>query len=87
MKNSILEEKKATESGYFPLFHYNPVTAEFKMDSKADFSKYDEFMTGEDRYLSLPKLLKNYQDLFNKNKENAKQRYEYYQSLEDNKNE
>ncbi len=82
MKNSIAEEKSATESGYFPLFHYNPETQEFKMDSKADFSKYEEFITGEDRYRSLTKISRNHKELLNKNKENAKMRYEYYKSLE-----
>ena len=53
MKNSIQEEKDATLSGYFPLFHYNPTTGEFKLDSQADFSKYNEFIEGEDRYRSL----------------------------------
>ena len=82
MKNSILEEKMATESGYFPLFHYNPTTAEFKLDSKADFSKYEEFILGEDRYRSLAKISKNHKELLDQNKENAKMRYDYYKSLE-----
>ena len=84
MKNSIAEEKSATESGYFPLFHYNPDTKEFKMDSKADFSKYEEFILGEDRYRSLEKLSRNHKELLRKNKENAESRYEYYKSLEKN---
>ena len=84
MKNSIAEEKSATESGYFPLFHYNPDTKEFKMDSKADFSKYEEFILGEDRYRSLEKLSRNHKELLRKNKENAESRYEYYKSLETN---
>ena len=82
MKNSIAEEKSATESGYFPLFHYNPETKEFKMDSKADFSKYEEFVLGEDRYRSLTKISRNHKELLNRNKENAEARYEYYKSLE-----
>ena len=82
MKNSIAEEKSATESGYFPLFHYNPETKEFKMDSKADFSKYEEFVLGEDRYRSLTKISRNHKELLNRNKENAISRYEYYKSLE-----
>ena len=82
MKNSIAEEKCATESGYFPLFHYNPETKEFKMDSKADFSKYEEFVLGEDRYRSLTKISRNHKELLNRNKENAEARYEYYKSLE-----
>jgi len=82
MKNSIQEEKDATNSGYFPLFHYNPVNGEFKMDSKADFSKYEEFIVGEDRYRSLKKISKNADSMLATNKENAEKRYEYYQSLE-----
>ena len=81
MKNSINEEKEATLSGYFPLFHYNPATEEFKLDSKADFSKYDEFIVGEDRYRSLQKISKKHKELYEENKNNSKKRYEYYESL------
>ena len=38
MESTIQEEKKAVETGYYPLFHYNPDTKEFKLDAKADFS-------------------------------------------------
>ncbi|MDD6941435.1 MAG: pyruvate:ferredoxin (flavodoxin) oxidoreductase [Bacilli bacterium] len=84
MKNSISEEKGATESGYFPLFHYNPANLEFKMDSKADFSKYEEFILGEDRYRSLKNLNKNAKELLDKNKKNAMKRYQYYEKLSKN---
>ena len=40
----VEEEKKAVETGYYPLFHYNPTTKEFSTDSKADFSKYKDFL-------------------------------------------
>lgn len=82
MKNSINEEKEATASGYFPLFHYNPVNREFKMDSKADFSKYEEYILGEDRYRSLKKLNKEGDKLLSMNKEQAEDSYNYYKSLE-----
>ena len=82
MKNSINEEKEATASGYFPLFHYNPVGGEFKVDSNADFSKYKDYLLGEDRYRSLQKLNKNADNLLDTNKENAEARYNYYKSLE-----
>ena len=85
MKNSITEEKEATQSGYFPIFHYNPETKEFKMDSKGDFSKYEEFLLGEDRYRSLEKISKNHKQLLTRNKENAETRYEYYQNLANKK--
>ena len=85
MKNSIQEEKDATLSGYFPLFHYNPDTEEFKLDSQADFSKYEEFIYGEDRYNSLEKLTKKAKDILADNKKQAEYRYKYYQSLAENK--
>ena len=83
MSNSLNEEKDAVTSGYFPLFHYNPTDESFKVDSKADFDKYYEFIAGEDRYRSLKKLNKNHKELLEKNKENAQKRYQYYKSLED----
>ena len=82
MKNSINEEKEATASGYFPLFHYNPVSSEFKLDSKADFSKYEEFTLGEDRYRSLSKLNKNGDSLLEQNKNQAEETYKYYEELQ-----
>lgn len=82
MKNSINEEKEATASGYFPLFHYNPVSSEFKLDSKADFSKYEEFTLGEDRYRSLSKLNKNGDRLLEQNKNQAEETYKYYEELQ-----
>ena len=82
MKNSINEEKEATASGYFPIFHYNPTTKEFKVDSNADFSKYEEFTLGEDRYNSLKKLNKEGGKLLAKNKEDAEATYQFYKELE-----
>ena len=81
MKNTIQEEKDATASGYFPIFHYNPETAEFKLDSKSDFTKYDEFLLGEDRYRSLQNLSKKHKELLASNKEHAERRYDFYQTL------
>ncbi len=81
MASSIEEEKKATNSGYFPTFHYNPETKEFSLDSKADFSKYFEFIAGEDRYRSLKKISKDYKKLLEENKDNAEERFNYYDKL------
>ena len=82
MKNSINEEKEATASGYFPLFHFNPESKEFKLDSSADFSKYEEFTLGEDRYRSLANINKEGDKLLSKNKEDAENTYQYYQELQ-----
>ena len=86
MINSSHEEKKATEAGYFPIFRYNPDTKEFSLDSNADFSKYKEFLDGETRYNSLAKVNAEHKDeLYEQNEENAKGRYEYYESLKTKK--
>ena len=82
MKNSINEEKAATECGYFPIFHYNPESQEFKLDSKADFSKFEEFTLGEDRYRSLTKLNKEGDKLLDQNKVQAEETYQYYEQLQ-----
>ena len=84
MSNSIDEEKLATESGYFPIFRYNPVNKNFTMDSKADFSKYYEFISGEDRYRTLKQINpEKYNELLEQNKTNALNRYEYFTNLEE----
>ena len=85
MKNSLQEEKEATQSGYFPLFHYSPETKVFSMDSQADFSKYQEFINGEDRYRSLNKLNKEAKEMLEENQKHAEERYKYYQGLSNKK--
>ena len=83
MTSTVEEEKLATESGYFPLFRYNPETKKFTMDSKADFSKYFEFISGEDRYRTLKQINSDmYNELFNEQKENALERYNYFKEKE-----
>jgi len=88
MDNTIEEEKLATESGYFPLFRYSPETNKFTLDSKADFDKYYEFISGEDRYRTLKQINPDlYKELLESNKDNAIERFNYFKELEDsNKN-
>lgn len=86
LENCIENEKLATKSGYFPTFRYNPVEAKFTLDSKdVDFDLYDEFLNSQTRY----SMLKNINEeqatiLLESNKEDAKKKYEYYKSLENN---
>lgn len=79
MKSSIEEQKLVTKSGYFPLFRYNPETEIFTLDSKADFTKYDEIFKRENRY-SINEEEKN--SLLQQNKINAINRYNEYKTLE-----
>ena len=86
MENSILMEKLATECGYFPIFHYNPVDKKFTLDSKnVNFDLYDEFLSMQNRYSMLKKVNEDhYKELLESNKNNAISRYNYYKEL-DNK--
>ena len=76
MKDSITEEKLATESGYFPLFKYNPETKEYKLVSKANFDKYEDFLNNENRYKSNKELLE-------KNKQTSQEVYNDLEKFED----
>lgn len=83
MSSSIEEEKKAVQSGYYPLFHYDPTTRKFTLDAKPDFDRYYEFIAGEDRYRILKKVNPDkYRELLEQNRLNAIERFRYYEQLE-----
>ena len=75
MNSANTEQKLAVQSGYFPLYRYNPKTKKFTVDSGAEFDKLDELFKNENRYNSD-------KDLLNKNKEEIKQYYESLKELE-----
>ena len=83
MEHSLDDAKLATECGYFLLFRYNPDTETFTLDSKEiDESKYDLFLSSENRYANLKKVNPNdAEHLLNMQKEWAKKRYDYYSKL------
>lgn len=82
MESTIQEEKRAVDAGYYPLFHYQPDTKKFTLDCKPDFSKYFEFIAGEDRYRMLKKINpEKYHELLEQNRLNAIERYNYYVEL------
>ena len=78
MSCASTEQKLAVECGYTILMRYSD--GKLFIDSKEpDYSKYDEFLQGEVRYNSLK--LKNpnlANELLEKNKEYAMDRYKYY---------
>ncbi len=85
MGKSQAEEAKAVECGYWQLWRYNPTLANegknpFSLDSKApDWSKFQDYLNGEVRFLSLKKALPNEaQELFDRTEEAAKRRYASY---------
>ena len=85
MGKSQAEEAKAVECGYWQLWRFNPaLEAEgknpFTLDSKEpDWSKFQDYLNGEVRFLSLKKARPaEAQELFDKTEEAAKRRYASY---------
>ena len=85
MGKSQAEEAKAVECGYWHLWRFNPELAEkgqnpFSLDSKEpDWSKFQDFLMGEVRYLSVKKAYPAEADeLFAEAEKMAKKRYNSY---------
>ncbi len=87
MGNSIAEEKKAVESGYWHLWRFNPELAEegknpFVLDSKEPTGSVKDFMMGENRYLMLQKGYPAIaEQLFDKAEKDLAARYEVYKRM------
>jgi pyruvate-ferredoxin/flavodoxin oxidoreductase len=85
---SQAEEAKAVECGYWHLWRFDPRLAEqgknpFQLDSKApNWDKFQEFLDGEVRFLSLKKVLPAQADeLYAATKRAAQERYATYVRL------
>jgi pyruvate-ferredoxin/flavodoxin oxidoreductase len=81
------EMKRAVQSGYWTLYHYDPrLENPLVMDSKEPTLDYEEFITGETRYSSLKKTFPdNAQKLFEQGAKDAKDRYNRYKAMETNR--
>jgi pyruvate-ferredoxin/flavodoxin oxidoreductase len=58
LKNAISQQEKAIDSGYWPLFRFNPMEAKgkkFKLDSKAPTIPLSDFMYNESRFTRVVK--------------------------------
>ena len=91
MCNTQSESKMAVESGYWPLYRYNPTLADegknpFILDSKEPAGNMEEFLMGEVRYAALakskPEIAK---ELFARLEKESKNKYRYYKALADMK--
>ncbi len=85
MRYSQVEMKRAVESGYWPLYRYNPASEEgkrFTFDAKDPKSDYIEFIKGERRYTSLYQTNPdNAEELFRRSAEDAKRRWELFRKM------
>jgi len=87
MSHSQLEAKKAVETGYWPLYRYNPDLVQegknpFILDYKAPKASFRDFLMGEIRYTSLQQQFpEKAEELFAKAEADAKARLEQYKKL------
>ena len=87
MGKSQQEQRKAVESGYWPLYRFNPSLADqgqnpFQLDSKEPTASYIDFIKGETRYKSLMREFPGVAEtLFAKAEGEAKKRLETYKKL------
>jgi len=85
--NNVQEEvKRAVDSGYWPLYRYNPDKEEQKMivDCKAPSIDYEDFLDGENRYAALKITFPaNAEKLFKQASDDAMIRYETFKKQEE----
>jgi pyruvate-ferredoxin/flavodoxin oxidoreductase len=85
MAKSQLEEKLAVESGYWPLYRYNPSMPEgerFKWESKDPKGSFQDFIRSERRYTALEKTNPSEaESLFKLAEEDAAKRMAFYKKI------
>ena len=90
MGKTQYEEKLAVDSGYWPLYRYDPRLREegknpFQLDSKEPDGKIQDFIMGEIRYNSLTRTFpEEAKKLHKKLEEDINNRYKKYKSMQDN---
>lgn len=87
MGTSMMEERKAVESGYWHLYRFNPSLRKegknpFTLDSKAPEGDYLDFIKGEIRYSQLSNIFPDQAEkLYDLSKDHAAERYRKYKGL------
>ncbi len=87
MSKSQLEEKRAVDSGYWPLYRYNPAAEEgkkFTWETKDPTESFQDFIRSERRYTALQTTNPEHaEELFARAEEDAKKRMAFYKKLGD----
>ena len=82
--SSVMEEsRRAVESGYWPLYHYDPRVGKVILDSKEPTLPFADFLDGELRFRSLKNSFPdNAKKLFAQAEQDAKERFGKFRSPE-----
>ena len=83
MRMSQVEAKKAVDSGYWPLYRYNPAAeTPFTWETKEAVSSFQDFIRGERRYASLQKTAPaDAENLYAQAEKDAERRMNFYKKL------
>jgi len=87
MGTSILQEKRAVESGYWHLYRYNPLLKDegknpFTLDSKEPTKPFKEYINSEIRYSQLMNVFPDIAgEMFDAAEIHAKERFERYKKM------
>ena len=83
MQESMLEEKRAVDSGFWHLYRYNPsAEKKFSLDSKPPILPLRDFLLRENRFASLARSQpETAERLFQEAEQEAVKRYEFYEKL------
>lgn len=74
MSNTQAQEKLAVETGYWPIYRYNPTTKKVTIDCKEPTKAYEDFTSTQSRYFTLAKTNKEESErLIEGAKEHAKE--------------
>jgi pyruvate-ferredoxin/flavodoxin oxidoreductase len=85
MMKSQVEEKRAVDCGYWPLYRYNPANEKpFKWECKEPTGDFQEFIRSERRYTALFKTApQEAEAVFAEAEADAKKRMAFLKSLGD----
>ncbi len=88
LKYGVKQQRKAVETGYWPLFRFNPIAPKgkrFKLDSKKATAPLSDFMYNETRFTRVvkdnPKLAKQLLDQAQEESETRWERLEMFKSI------
>jgi pyruvate-ferredoxin/flavodoxin oxidoreductase len=79
MAKNIPESKLAVESGFWPIYKYNPTDKKLVLSSGFNTEKYEKFLSSERRFVQTKENGKN--ELLEKQKNNALETFEYLKYL------
>jgi pyruvate-ferredoxin/flavodoxin oxidoreductase len=84
MMKTQVEQKRAVEAGYWPLYRYNPLAEKpFIWETPEPTASYQDFILGESRYKQLSRAVsaEEAKELYGKAQKDAERRMGFFKKL------